>query len=293
MGSDNPFVLLLQPHQADSQRALDIVRSATVREYPGATVEAIDHLQDVYRPAPEAIIEAVSGADVVIGNMDGGNLSVTFGLGVALSMSKPILLIAPAGRAISVPFDLASYRLSIFSYDDPTLFVESFGPQLRGVFERQQGAASTSVSSSVFISYNHNDTEYLQRLLVHLRPLERANLIDPWADTRLRPGDRWESAISQALSRASASILLISADYMASEFIVANELPPLLAKAEAGGTRIIPVILKPCRFTRDKHLSRFQAVNDPRRPLIAMPEAEKEEIFDRVAMTVENLVRGP
>jgi len=92
---------------------------------------------------------------------------------------------------------------------------------------------------------------------VHLKPLERDGLIDLWVDTRLRPGDRWKKEISAALERAQVAILLISADFLASDFITNDELPPILTAAEQKGTRIIPIILKPCRFARDKNLRHF------------------------------------
>jgi hypothetical protein len=49
--------------------------------------------------------------------------------------------------------------------------------------------------SYVFICYSHKDQEYLDRLLIHLKPLEKEGLIDVWADTRLRAGDKWRAEI--------------------------------------------------------------------------------------------------
>jgi hypothetical protein len=101
-----------------------------------------------------------------------------------------------------------------------------------------------------------------------LRPVERSGAISLWSDTKINPGARWREEIKQAIDEARIAVLLISADFLASEFIVTNELPPLLAAAELEGARIIPVIVKPSRFVRDRGLSRFQALNDPKAPLI-------------------------
>jgi hypothetical protein len=144
--------------------------------------------------------------------------------------------------------------------------------------------------NSVFISYSHKDTEFLNRLLVHLQPLESEGVIEFWVDTKIKPGDEWRTEIEKALKRARAAILLVSADFLASEFIVKNELPPLLNKAEMEGTRIIPIIIKPCRFARDKNLSRFQAINSPSSPLIMLAEGERESIYVQVAEAVEKLM---
>jgi hypothetical protein len=100
-------------------------------------------------------------------------------------------------------------------------------------------------SPTAFISYSHADREAFDRLQVHLKPLQRAELVEVWADTRIKARDKWKEQITRALDKAAIAVLLISADALASHFIVDNELPPLLAAAEGRGTIILPVILKP------------------------------------------------
>jgi hypothetical protein len=143
--------------------------------------------------------------------------------------------------------------------------------------------------SQIFISYSHNDREYLDRLLIHLKPLEKEGLIDVWADTRLKAGDQWREEIKKALDRASVAILLVSADFLASDFITENELPPLLHKAQEQGTRIISVILKACRFARDKNLRQFQAFNNPNETVVRMTAGKQEKLYDALAAEVERL----
>jgi hypothetical protein len=146
--------------------------------------------------------------------------------------------------------------------------------------------------SQIFISYSHNEREYLDRLLIHLRPLEKEGLIDVWADTWLRVGDQWRAEIEQALDRASVAILLVSADFLASDFITENELPPLLRKAQEQGTRIIPVILKPCRFARDKNLQQFQSFNNPKETVVRMTAGKQEKLYDALAEEVERFCKN-
>jgi hypothetical protein len=109
----------------------------------------------------------------------------------------------------------------------------------------------------------------------------------------MHAGDRWKKEIEQALQRATVAILLISADFLASDFITDDELPPLLRSAEERGTRIIPLIVKPCRFTRDKSLRHFQALNDPKDALILLSDGDREAYYDQLATEVEkSLQRG-
>ena len=124
--------------------------------------------------------------------------------------------------------------------------------------------------------------------MVHLKPLERKGLIEIWSDSTIKTGDKWEEKIYKALLESNIAILLISADFMASDFIVENELPPLLSKAEAEGTKILPLIISPCRFSREPTLHRFQAANSPSKPLSKINENERESIYDKIAEDIES-----
>lgn len=285
-------VLLLQPEQAESVQVADLVSRALERVSSKAIVTTIPGLQYVFKANQQSIVDAVERADVVVGNLNGGNASVTFGLTAALSLSKPIVLIAPTNRALSVPDELSAVRPHFFSLNQPDPFVALLGSQILQARSSDTDEAAATKAPNIFISYCRRDAEYLGRLKVHLKPLQRAGQIDEWDDTRLRAGDMWRSEIASALSRASCAVLLVSADYLASDFIAANELPPLLAKAAAEGTRIIPVVLKPCGFARDPHLAEFHAINDPRRPLISLDEAGQEAIYDNVATEIETYAKS-
>lgn len=144
----------------------------------------------------------------------------------------------------------------------------------------------------VFISYSHADKHCLDRLLVHLKPLHRSGAIVCWSDKDIKPGEKWRVEIDKQIEQAAMAILLVTADFLASEFIVNNELPPLLIAAEARGLRVLPVILKPCGFHRDAVLSSFQCVNDPRVPLLGLTYIEQEGVYDQVANEVAGEMRS-
>jgi nucleotide-binding universal stress UspA family protein len=159
--------------------------------------------------------------------------------------------------------------------------------RLATVTDAPRAPASHARRKSVFISYSHADAEWLKQLQKHLKPLQREG-IEVWDDTRLKAGAPWREEIREAVAAAKVAILLISPDFLASEFIATDELPPLLKAAEEDGATILPVIVSHCRFDRTPSLSRFQAVNDPAKPLVRMGRGNRDKVFDDVARAVED-----
>ena len=142
----------------------------------------------------------------------------------------------------------------------------------------------------IFISYSHEDKEWLERLQIHLKPLVRDETIDLWDDTRIKTGDRWREEIRQAIESSQAAVLLLSADFLASDFIATDELPPLLKAAEDRGLLILPVIVKP--FLETPIINQFQAVNPEAKPLIDMKEGEREALFVKLARDIQEAFKN-
>jgi serine/threonine-protein kinase len=147
----------------------------------------------------------------------------------------------------------------------------------------------TSPSKKVFISYSHAEKVWLKRLRVHLRLIERQGLIELWDDTRIATGSSWKEEIKNAISSAKIAILLVSANFLASDFIVNDELPPLLAASKTNGTIILPLIVSPCMFL-ETNLSQFQAFNAPTSPLSSLRKNLQEELLVKAAKVVTQVV---
>ena len=143
----------------------------------------------------------------------------------------------------------------------------------------------------VFISYSHKDKKWLERLQVHLKPLEREGLIVRWDDTMINSGRDWRKEIRTAIASTKVAVLLITADFLASDFIANNELPPLLNAAESDGAVILPLIVSSSRFEYTESLSKFQAVNSPSQPLDKMKRSQREEIFVKLTTDIEKALK--
>ena len=216
-------------------------------------------------------------------------------IGLAQALDKPIIPVAISFA--DIPKNLES--LQCITIGDIATEEEFIGKLVSiledvvkhpGKYSYESALEERSKKQSIFISYSHSDKEYLDRLLVHMSPLKKQGILDLWVDTHLRAGDKWKNEIEKALDRATAAILIISADFLASDFIIENELPPLLKSAEQKGTRIIPLIAKPCRFTRDPNLKHFQSINDPKEALILLDSGGREKILDLLCAEVERYV---
>jgi hypothetical protein len=114
----------------------------------------------------------------------------------------------------------------------------------------------------------------------------RDGVLELWDDTRITLGTTWRQELEQALGRASVAILIVSADFLASDFIAENELPILLDRASRGGVRIMTIVAGHCLFSANQELSRYQSVNPPDRPLEKMKKQEAEQMLLKVAQAV-------
>lgn len=146
-----------------------------------------------------------------------------------------------------------------------------------------------SKKTKIFISYAHSGPDWLKKVKIHLKGLQfnSNNNFEVWEDTRIDSGGKWKRVIDQELETCKIAILLISAEFLASDFIRSNELPLLLRKAEKDGTVILPLILDHCLFTSDINLKYFQAVNDPEKPLNACTKSDAEKWLVKLAKDVE------
>ena len=97
---------------------------------------------------------------------------------------------------------------------------------------------------SVFISYGHADMKpvsWIERLRLYLGQNRHAGAIKIWDDSKISAGVDWRQSIATALDHCKAAILLVGPAFLASKFVMSNELPPLLAAARSRGVRIFPL----------------------------------------------------
>jgi internalin A len=138
----------------------------------------------------------------------------------------------------------------------------------------------------VIVSYSHRDQKWLERLQNHLKPIIRTGAIEVWDDRRIKIGALWREEISAALGRARVAILLVTPDFLASDFIAEHELPLILDAARAEGVTILWVAVKDSAY-RETEIARYQCANGPDRPLSRMHHAHVDEELVKICSQVK------
>lgn len=114
---------------------------------------------------------------------------------------------------------------------------------------------------TVFISYSHRDEVWKDRLVPHLRALETAGFaMQVWHDRKIDGGDKWYPEILAAMGSSTVAVLLITPDFLASEFCIKEEVPALIQRQEQHGMLLIPVLVRACPWKAHRWLRERQMI---------------------------------
>ncbi|HZF13506.1 MAG TPA: toll/interleukin-1 receptor domain-containing protein, partial [Thermoanaerobaculia bacterium] len=135
---------------------------------------------------------------------------------------------------------------------------------------------------TVFVSYSHEDEGWKDRVVQHLKVLEPEGVLEVWHDRSIGAGADWQQELESAMERAAVAVLLVSADFLSSEFILEIEVPYLLERRTAGALTIIPVIARHCAWNEVAWLSGIQCRPKDGIPL-ARPKDREYEVDEALA----------
>lgn len=136
------------------------------------------------------------------------------------------------------------------------------------------------MSVKIFFSYSHRDESLRDELEKHFSLLKRSAIIETWHDRRIGAGKEFDKSISEYLENADIILLLISADFLASEYCYDREMRRALERHEAGEARVIPVILHACDWQHSP-FSKLLVVPTDGRPVSKWPD-QNEAFLDIV-----------
>ena len=162
------------------------------------------------------------------------------------------------------------------------------GVDLEGARSKQSKRYDESSKSlKLFYSYSHKDEEYRGELETHLKLMQRQSLIDTWHDRKIMPGENWKGKIDDNLERADIILLLVSADFIASDYCYDLEMGRALERENNGEAKVIPVIVRDVNWD-NAPFARLQAL--PKDGKAVKLWKDKDTAWRNVSEGIEELV---
>lgn len=131
---------------------------------------------------------------------------------------------------------------------------------LNGVDLSKQQRTRSGEGLKLFFSYAREDDSYRSGLKRHLTILEREGAIQSWSDREIEAGDNWEEEIMEKLNSSDIILLLISSDFIDSDFCYKVEMQRALEREKAGEAKVIPVIIRDCLWEGKAPFSKLQVL---------------------------------
>lgn len=125
----------------------------------------------------------------------------------------------------------------------------------------------------IFISYARKDEAFRAQLLVFLTGMQRRGLIAPWHDRLIEGGSDWRADIRRELETCDLALLLVSAEFLHSDFIHSEELAYLMQRRQEQGIRVLPLIVRPCDWEHEE-IGKLAVLPANGKPLITFSEAD-------------------
>ncbi len=144
---------------------------------------------------------------------------------------------------------------------------------------------------NLFFSYSHEDEDLKDELLKHLSILKRQGVIKDWHDRKIEAGHEWKAAIDDNLRNADIILLLISADFLKSDYCYETEMTFALERQDA---IVIPIILRAVDW-RGAPFGKLQVLPKDARPVTSWGNSDEafENVAEGIRQKVENLLPNP
>jgi len=141
-------------------------------------------------------------------------------------------------------------------------------------------------TATVFIAYSHKDLKFQEDVSIHIKALGMSGEIVPWSDRQISGGEDWFEKIESAISKAKIAILIISAHFLASDFIKKVEIPKLLKRCQTDGLILIPVLARHCAWEPVAWLSKIQFLPGDNIALQDLRGSNLEKALSKIANQV-------
>ena len=156
----------------------------------------------------------------------------------------------------------------IFGDEVVTLNVRELldGVDLEGVRRSRADPGHLQSPLSAFISYSHEDEALRAEMETHLKLLKRQGLLDLWSDRCILAGSDWQKQIDEGLESADLILLLVSADFIASDYCWGVELKRAMERHAGNEARVLPIIVRECSW-KSTPFGKLKALPNDGRPV--------------------------
>jgi hypothetical protein len=144
----------------------------------------------------------------------------------------------------------------------------------------------TSRKPVLWVSFSLADHALKHKLDPHLHSLGRFSGIEVWTTDRVQAGDDWRREVGAALERADVALLLISADYLASNFLQDVEVPRLFQRRAEGGLRVVPALIRACYWEVIPWLRDLVMLPKSGEPIDSLPAGGQDRAWTEIVKEI-------
>ncbi len=141
----------------------------------------------------------------------------------------------------------------------------------------------------LFISYTHKDDRLRKELETHLSALRRQGIVASWCDRRIEAGSEWAGQIHDKLNTAQVILLMISADFIASDYCNDVELKRAMERHNNSEAKVIPIFVRPCDW-KGMPFGKLQGVPSDAKPVASY--SSRDKAWTEVAQAIRRAVEG-
>ncbi|MSS71312.1 MAG: TIR domain-containing protein [Candidatus Latescibacteria bacterium] len=161
------------------------------------------------------------------------------------------------------------------------------GVDLEGVRRKERRMEEQRQAVRLFYSYSHKDEALRNELETHLKLMQRQGWIETWHDRQIEAGEEWKQKIDENLERADIILLLVSSDFIASDYCYEKEMKRAMERHESGEARVIPVVVRDVNW-RIAPFAKLQALPKDAKAVALWPD--KDSAWRNVSEGIERVV---
>jgi len=137
----------------------------------------------------------------------------------------------------------------------------------------------------LFICYAHKDGKRFDELQTYLKPLSQHHRVHIWSDKRIDAGKDWQEEIASAIAKSKIALLLVSPDFLVSEFIAKKELPKIFEREKKAELTVLWVLVSECLYEYTP-IHKYQAAHNVSRPLDILPKGRRNQVWKRICQRI-------